>query len=167
VTDATITLLPDGSFVCERWPAWAHDGLRRLAELSEPDVPGRAHARLYPVPADDEERAAEWRRHVHPELFALLASAREVVTKDLATAKKGRSGTIRRLEIPAASVAAWIAALNAARLRLGVEADVDSKTMGAGLADLPEAQREAVALIDFFGWLQQTLIGGVDPEAAS
>ena len=36
------------------------------------------------MPSDDEEHRDEWRRWVHPDLHALLASAEELVEKDLA-----------------------------------------------------------------------------------
>lgn len=170
MTSATVARLPDGTVRLDRWPAWAHALLLRLPELSDPEVPGVAHDRLYPLPRvgdeHDEEHAEEWRRHVHPEIFSLLASAREIVRKDLDQAKRGKLGALRRLDIPPANLPGWIAALNAARLRLAAENDVDEAAMKAVLPDLPERLREPVALIDFFGWFQQTLVEGVDPESA-
>lgn len=167
MTSATVQRLPDGTVRLDRWPVWAHGLLLRLPDLSDPDVPGVAHGRLYPLPRDDEEHAEEWRRHVHPELFALLASAREIVGKDLAGARRGRLGSLKRMDIPPAHVPGWIAALNAARLRLAAEHSVDAAAMKADLASLPEELREPVATIDFFGWFQQTLVEGIDPEAAA
>lgn len=155
---------PDGSVAFVRWPHWVHETLLLLPDLAAPDVRGPAQERLYPVPGPGEA-AAEWRRNVHPELFALLASARDVVAADLVGARIGKLGTLLELKVPAAHLPGWIAALNAARLRIAAEAGVDGRTMATDIDDLPEALREPVALLDFFGFLQQTLIGGADPES--
>jgi hypothetical protein len=149
----------------DKWPLWAHGLLLRLPALSDPDVPGVAHDRLYPLPRDDAGHAEEWRRHVHPELFRLLASSREIVARDLAGARLGKAGSLRRMDIPPGHVGGWIAALNAARLRLAAEHGVDAAAMKAAIGDLPEPLREPVATIDFLGWFQQTLVEGADPEA--
>lgn len=166
MTSATVQRLPDGTVRLDKWPDWAHGLLLRLPALSDPDVPGVAHDRLYPLPRDDAGHAEEWRRHVHPELFSLLASAREIVEKDLTGARRGKLGSLKRMDIPPAHVPGWIAALNAARLRIAAEHDVDAAAMKAALPDLPEPLREPVAMIDFFGWFQQTLVEGLDPESA-
>lgn len=134
--------------------------------------PEAARARLFPEPGDDPRMREEWRRLVHPELFALLASARAIVLRDLRGLRPSPSelgmGTWR-LEIPPEHVNAWISALNAARLTLGaihgIESEEDLRVGEEGPedegdpADPPEAERRlAVTKIHLLGELQAMLI---------
>lgn len=152
----------DGSFELRDWPSRLASLLDLLAVLAGPEVPdGPERERLFPSPSDDAGVRDEWRRHVHPDLFALFAESRDVVAADLDASDRGKRGRLHRLEIPAAHVPAWIAALNTARLRLAASAGVDAGAMRAPPAELTDAMHAAVARIDFFGTLQAHLIEGV------
>lgn len=148
-----------GGFVVERWPVWAARLLEHLAVLAAPDpIAPEVKDRLYPAVGDDEKRRAEWARNVHPELFALVESARTVVIADLAGAERGTRGALTRLEVPAEHVPAWISALNTARLHLATLHDIDAGAMRAPSHDLTDEKRGPVGLIDFYGWIQGLLV---------
>lgn len=96
--------------------------------LDKPE--GEARRRLFPEPSHDEKQKAEWERLVRPELFALLASAREILLRDLRGVEPAEPlGGVPRwnVTIPAQHVNAWISALNAARLALGAQHGVESE----------------------------------------
>jgi len=106
-----------------------------LAALAEvPDLidkpEGDVKKRLFPEPSDDATQKADWERLVRPELFALLASAREILLRDLRGVGPAEPlGGVPRwsVTVPAQHVNAWIAALNAARLALGAEHGIESE----------------------------------------
>ena len=143
--------------------------LMELPELLGPDQPDPVKRRLFPDAAGNEETKDEWRRLVHPELFALLASARGIVTKDLAGLKPSGAdpdlGTWR-LEIPAAHVTGWISALNAGRLALGAVHEIENADDMHPAFDVgdPDGELEldalhvAVVKIHLLGELQAMLI---------
>lgn len=118
-----VTRQPDGSV--------SIDGLfpLHIAALTEvPDLidkpDGETRKRLFPEPSDDQHQREDWDRLVRPELFALLASAREILLRDLAGVGPADAvGGVPRwkVTVPAPHVNAWISALNAARLALGAE----------------------------------------------
>jgi hypothetical protein len=104
--------------------------LMEVPELLAPDAPDEVKRRLYPMPSDDADAQEEWRRLVHPELFALIASARDIMRRDLSALEQRREpGAMPawRVEIPAAHVEAWISGLNAARLALGARFGIESE----------------------------------------
>jgi hypothetical protein len=112
---------PDGSVVVDGIFPLLVASLLEVPELLE-NPEGPVRKRLFPEPAEDRKQCEDWERLVHPDLFALLASAREIVARDLRGLEPGEpfQGIPRwRLEIPPAHVNAWISALNAARLALG------------------------------------------------
>jgi hypothetical protein len=166
VTRAVVARLPDGSVELRSWPPWTARVLDEAVELARPDVPaGPGRDRLLqPAATDDPLDAAEWRLRVHPELFALFAASHAVVAADLAQAKRTPRGGLRLVHIPRDHVPAWIACLNAARLRLGAEHDVDAAAMAAPLDELPEERRAAVVRIDLLGIVEEHLISGIDRD---
>jgi hypothetical protein len=91
---------------------------------------GEARRRLFPEPSNDEKQKAEWERLVRPELFALLASAREILLRDLKGLELADPlGGVPRwnVTIPAQHMNAWISALNAARLALSAQHGIESE----------------------------------------
>lgn len=128
------------------------------ALLSAPPSPA-VERRLFPRPVDDDAQAAEWSRLVRPELFALLASSREVVARDLANRLED-DGDDHRVDIPAAHVAAWIHALGAVRLAIAERHGIGRTEMDPDTdrSDLPPAKRAAASRIDVYGWLQALLV---------
>lgn len=96
--------------------------------LEKPD--GDVRRRLFPDPSDEAKQKEDWDRLVRPELFALLASARDVLLRDLKGLELAEpmEGVPRwNVTIPAQHVNAWISALNAARLALGAQHDVETE----------------------------------------
>ncbi len=96
--------------------------------LDKPE--GDVRRRLFPEPSDDAKQKDEWDRLVRPELFALLASAREILVRDLRALEPAEPlGGVPRwnVSVPAQHVNAWISALNAARLALGAAHGVESE----------------------------------------
>ena len=164
MTKVTLKRLPDGGFELANWPRWGAEILEHLPVLADPDpVAPSVQARLYPSPTKDDVRNAEWARHVRPELFALVASARDIVLVDLSTADRNLRGGIKRLVIPPTHVRGWISALNVARLHLAALHDVDAGAMRAPFDELTPKLRGPVELIDFYGWMQGWLVDAVTP----
>ncbi len=149
--------------------------LMELPELLGPDQPDAVKRRLFPDVTHDDDARDEWRRLVHPELFALLASAREIVQTDLAGLQPSdpEAGFVTwRLEIPAAHVTGWISALNAGRLALGAAHEIENADdmhpefdSGDPDAELElDEQRIAVVKIHLLGELQAMLIMDQHPS---
>ncbi len=135
-----------------------------LPSLLRDDPPEGVGKRLFPVPTDDDERNDEWKRLVHPDLFALLASSRAIVERDLVGVHVGARAA-SRVRIPPKNVSAWVAALNAARLTIAETNGVGEREMSTHIARLPARQADAVVRIHVYGWLQQLLIEVTDPLA--
>jgi hypothetical protein len=164
VKKAVVVRLPDGGVELRDWPSWAARVLDEVPVLSDPALPrGAAHDRIFPTAAatKDTAQADEWRRNVHPELFALFASAREIVSKDLAASDRGPRGKLRRLTIPHKHLEGWISALQTARLHLASVFGVDADAMRAPLDQLPDEQRGVVLRIDLLAELQYHMVRGV------
>ncbi|MHC4818592.1 MAG: DUF2017 family protein [Planctomycetota bacterium] len=147
--------------------------LLEMPGLLGPDQPDEVKQRLFPDPSEDDEIRKDWARLVQPELYALLASAKEIVLKDLG--KLVPSGGVCRLEIPEPHINAWIGALNAARLALGaihgVEDEDDLHPFGDPddeeddeVVELDE-RRLAIVKIHLLGELQALLVLEQDPES--
>ncbi len=116
-----ITRQPDGSAAIKGLFPLHVEALVEVPELLEKPE-GEARQRLFPDPSDDAKQREDWERLVRPELFALLASAKEIVARDLkGLVPTTPLGPVPRwnLTVPAQHVNAWISALNAARLALG------------------------------------------------
>lgn len=173
VTDA------DGSVQFLRWPKRFALLLDLLVVFADPDYeePGTSvgadtvRARLFPSPfggtaggsppvpgGEDAARLAEWERNVRPELRALFDSARAIVACDLAAAKRGSRGGIVRLLIPAPHRAAWVSALQIARLAIAERHKIDAGAMRAPPSEVTEELRAPIVLIDFYAMIQGALL---------
>jgi hypothetical protein len=143
--------------------------LVELPELIGRDQPPAVRRRLYPPPGDDEQMREEWERLMVPELFALLASSRDIVRKDLGPLAKRlveaeESFEDGELVVPPEHVNGWISALNAARLALGAIYEVNADDMSEDRHPVVfDAREAAIARIDVFAWFQGTLIHGTHP----
>lgn len=153
----------DGALRIDGVPATLVQVLREMPGLLGADQPEAVRRRLFPDPSDDEETAAEWRRTQHPELFALLADARTIVEADLRSMAPGSSKRTWRLEIPAAHAAAWISALNAARLALGAKHEITAADMDPDREPTTDERGLAILRIDLYAWLQVALIEATAP----
>jgi hypothetical protein len=158
----------DGGLRLDDLAPWFVSVLLEIPDLLEPDQPDEVLKRLYPEPSDDKGQIEEWEKFVHPDLFALIASAREIVMKDLASLVPADTesplGTWE-MRVPAEHVNAWISALNAARLALGAANSIEEEDMNDD--DMSEEswddKRMAVAKIHLLGWLQQMIIEDISP----
>jgi Domain of unknown function (DUF2017) len=162
--------LEDGSLAFVNLEPWLAAILFELPGLLHPDQPDAVKDRLYPYPADEEEAKDEWRRLVHPDLFALIASARDVVQHDLARVELGDPDDEdggSRLVIPHKHIAAWISAVNAARLTLAAANDIEQDEMDQAHEGFPESLGPekiiAITRINLLGWVQEMLILAESP----
>ena len=157
---------PDGSVLLAGLaPAFVHV-LHELPSLLDAEDEA-IHGRLFPYPSDDPDERKEWERLVHPDLFALVRSAREIVAKDLAGLVEDPDAPFFPtwdLVIPAQHVQGWLAALNAGRLALGARHGIEEDDMADLMpADEIDERRTVVLKIHLLGWLQQVLIEGLHP----
>jgi len=154
----------DGSLVFDELAPWFVSVLLELPHLLGPDPPDAVRARLFPHPHEDGEECKDWEKYVHPELYSLLASAREIVVTDVSglSPSAAEDGIdLWKMRIPSAHINAWLSALGAGRLALGALHDVDEDAMNEDRledADSWGEQRVAVAKIHLLGWLQQMIL---------
>jgi hypothetical protein len=148
---------PDGDLVLSGLSPWLVAAIFELPGILAAEPSDEVRKRLYPSPSEDNEAMdEEWARLVHPELFALLASAREIVERDIGNLS---------LTVPADHVQAWISALNAARLTLAETHGVEEDDL-EGRADTEgwsEEKEGAVVRLEMLGWFQEMLIRAVAP----
>jgi hypothetical protein len=158
-----LTREEDGGLRFSNLAPWFVSVLLELPQLLEKDQDDPVRERLYPTPTEDDEENEAWKRLVHPDLFALVASARSVVVKDLGGLVPSDDteplGTWTVVIAPE-HVNAWISALNAARLAIGARNDIEEEDMNDESPDLDawDSKRVAVAKIHLLGWLQQMII---------
>jgi len=172
VKEAVVVRMPDGGVELRDWPSWAVKVLDEVPVLADPGLSlGAAHDRLFPMAtadtADtgDTAGADEWKRNVHPELFALFASAREIVVKDLAASDRGARGKLRRMTIPREHLEGWISALQTARLNLASTFGIDGDAMRLPIDELPDTRRGVVLRIDLLAELQFHIVRGYEESS--
>ena len=126
----------------------------RLLRCEDPEV----RERLFPPACDDEEEERQWRRLAGTELEHLYLSQGEVVRKDLANLTQAGEGEFA-LPLPEEHRAAWLAALNAARLTLYILHDLRPGDMEAGdIAEVEPEKEMALVRIHIMAYLQELLI---------
>ena len=182
MTMPSVALLSDGGIRFADLSLWFTTALLELDEVLDPDQPERVKRRLYPLPSDDAEEAAEWERLVHPDLFALVASARAIVLEDLngletslrtspvpPSAEDGDEGIRANaavgwgMTIPGEHVQAWISALQTARLTLAELHEVGESESSEDIDPL-DARSMAIAKMRTYAWLLELVLECVDPE---
>ena len=162
MSELQLSWKPDGTAVFVGLPLWLVAVLRELPSHLAPEQPDVVRGRLFPRPSDDEEHNVEWQRVVVPELFALIASAREIVERDLeAIPYPDASQETHTLEIPAAHVDAWISALNTTRLTLGAVHAVGQEDLESEEPPPFDERGIAIEKIQLFGLFQHLLIDGM------
>ncbi len=151
---------PDGGITMLFLPTDLSDLLLGLPAILDSDDRPEVRSRLYPAPSDDEEANADWERLMVPELFALIASARDVMARDLETLELTRDHPVGgRLDIPPEHSSAWISGLNAARLVLGAIHGIDADDMADDAVFLEDGERaRAIVLVHLLGELQGVMI---------
>lgn len=158
-----VRVLKDGSVsIAGLQPAFVA-ALADLPQALQDDGNEKVRRRLYPEPSEDRAQQEEWARLVRPELFALVASAREVVAKDLARLRRARGQqAVWNLKIPSRHVNAWLSALQAARLALGARHDIGEAEMEGRTTDLDETRQLALVKIHILAWIQELLIEAME-----
>ncbi len=159
MNDPRLMRRPDGTLVLDSLAPWFLASIAELPDLLAPDQPDEVKGRLFPDPSADAEQQEEWKRLVVPELFALLASARQIVAHDLKAIEPtdGRDPAWR-LPIPGEHLHAWISALHAGRLTLSERHDIGEREMAGDVGELPTAQRLAMVKIHLLGWLEELFV---------
>ncbi|MHC4409943.1 MAG: DUF2017 family protein [Planctomycetota bacterium] len=168
-----VTRMSDGSVRLSELAPWFVGVMLELPDLLNSDQPEDVSRRLYPEPSDDEEQKKDWEKFVRPELFALVATAREIVIKDIGGMGPDEDASgmaLWELLIPEQHVHGWISALNVARLTLSekfkiAEGDMiepDDEELDPEAVEWSE-KRFAVARIHLLGYLQGMLIEEQSP----
>jgi hypothetical protein len=126
--------------------------LPRILELRDNPV---ARARLLPPPTrEDTPINQEWKESVEPDLRHLLASAGEIITRDLTGLRPSpRLPDCCFVTFPTTHTLAWMSALNQARLILAALANVDEIDMNLPYSQLKGEKVLAIIQIDAFGVL--------------
>ncbi|MEM7205630.1 MAG: DUF2017 family protein [Planctomycetota bacterium] len=133
------------------------DTLMRMPEWLQSDDP-RARSRLFPAAYTDADDLADWQRYAHPDLAHLYASRVELISTDLASLDADEEMTFQMI-IPDKHGAAWLSALNGARLVLYSLHDLTVEDMETDPADLDDVDKELVLLrIHVMAYLQELLI---------
>lgn len=118
-----------------------------------------ALARLLPdAYGDDPEAATEFRRYTEQDLRAGKRANASAVLASLAPLE-GRGG---RLVLDRDQADCWLGCLNDLRLVLGTRLEVTEETELDPDAEDPRAQ--ALQVYGWLGWLQESLLGCVDPR---
>jgi len=141
---------------------WIVAMLRELTDELRITPDSAVGQRLFPDPydAEEEQENAEWRRLVHPDLFALLASAREILASDLEQLEieDDDGELVARVCVPASHMHAWLHALGAARQALAAEHEIGAEDMDEEELEVYDERSAALARVHLLGWLQQLLV---------
>ena len=120
-----------------------------------------ALARLLPdAYGDDERAAADFRRYTEADLRAGKRAAAGSVLATLAPVL----GTGGRLALDRDEADAWLGALNDLRLVLGTRLEVTEETELEPAGEDPRSQ--GLQVYGWLGWLQESLLGCLDPRTA-
>ena len=133
------------------------DTLLRIPEWLRSDDP-RVRDRLLPPAYEDDDLQDEWCQLVGGELEHLFKSRCELVEQDLQEMTVD-DDLVFSLPIPREHCAAWLSALNAARLALFAMHDLEAEDMEVDLADIEDGDKELVVLrIHIMAFLQEMMI---------
>ena len=131
--------------------------LKQLPELLRVED-AEVRDRLLPDTYDDYESAEQWRRYAQPELEHLFASRAELVAKDLEMLGSDDEDGFS-LIIPSEHRAAWLSALNAARITMFITSGLEAKELEADPGTLGDYERDLmVARIDALAFVQQLML---------
>ena len=160
--DVLIAVVSDLLVLLGEEDAGSDDPLAALVGLSDgpaepPEDP--ALARLLPdAYGDDEAAATEFRRYTERDLRAGKRGHAAVVLASLAPL----ADVGGRLVLDRDQADAWLGCLNDVRLVLGTRLGVTEETELDPRSDDPRAQ--ALQVYGWLGWLQESLLGCVDPR---
>lgn len=145
----SVTITDDGGLLLSHLAPWFVSVLFEVPDLLDADQPDAVKRRLYPEPSEDPEQSKEWQKYVHPDLFALLASAREIMQRDLETLSPMVESVppgLWGVTVQKEHISAWISAMNAARLTLAATYGIEEEDMDAGVLQFevePEPDEDA------------------------
>ena len=136
------------------------DCLQLLPDILEQRDASAAHHRLFPDPVPgDIATNDDWHRLIGPELRHLFVAAGETVARDLTALQPDpKNETQWQLTFPAEHLAAWLSALNQARLILGELHQVTEDDMNSADLDLRRPKDLALFQIHILGFLLQQLV---------
>lgn len=155
------------------------DLLVRIVESGNPGDHPAARERLFsaPVAAGEPQMLDDWKEYVEPELSSLFRTAQETVEQDLAGLPRSQNDwtgdvhaleevaftpTEHRLSIPREHAAAWLSALNQARLVISARRGFDERAMSEEFPLPPFDQRQLELFqVHFYDDLQQLLLQGL------
>ena len=142
------------------------DCLQSLHEITDQrDAPG-IRDRLFPNPTTtDNESNRDWQRLITPDLQHLFAAAADTVAGDLARVTADpRHKHHFQITFPADHHAAWMSAVNQARLILAELFTINEADMTKTDFDLDQPKDLAVFRIHILGYLLELLVGHTDNE---
>jgi hypothetical protein len=129
------------------------------ALLAEPQPPA-VRERLLPDPSKQAAVNRDWRELIAPELEALWRANYELMAADLGRMEKdGAHRDCWRVEFPANHAAAWLSAINQARLVLASRWNVTEEDMNRPAEDLKPTERDHdIFLIHLLAYAEQLFI---------
>ncbi|MBI5818571.1 MAG: DUF2017 family protein [Verrucomicrobia bacterium] len=120
---------------------WRHVLVGVPALLAEPQPPA-VQERLFPNPSNQAAINRDWRELIAPELEALWRTNYELMAADLGRVEKDPAHRrYWRVAFPANHAAAWLSALNQARLVMASRWDVTEGDMTRPVEELEPTER--------------------------
>ena len=159
--------LPDGRLCLAGVDkSWRHILLSVPVLLAEPQPPA-VRERLLPDPSTQEAINRDWRELVAPELEALWRTNYELMAADLERMEKDPAHPdFWRTVFPANHTAAWLSAVNQARLVMASRWDVTEEDMNRPAEDLQPNERDHdIFLIHLLSYVEQLFIEVEDGSA--
>lgn len=148
---------PDGTVLLDDLTTLYADTLLRVPGFLEIDDP-KVKRRLFPEVYDDEDDIEQWRRYAGTEIEHLFLSRKQALTKDLETLER-RSARRFKMHIARGHERLWLQSLNAARLALFAQHDLDQAHMEIDPADAESEDKEiALVRIHVLAHVQEVLI---------
>ena len=139
--------------------SWRHLLGGVTALLLEPQPPS-VRERLLPKPTKHEAINRDWNEWVVPELEALWRANHELMAADLGRLEKDPAHRgCWRVVLPSNHAAAWLSALNEARLVLGSRWDVTEADMTRPMEEFTPTERDNdIFLIHLLAYVEQLFI---------
>jgi hypothetical protein len=142
--------------------------LRQIPASTKTECVPAAERRLFSVPADPTERelCAEWKLYVQPELRRLFGTATDTVASDLQQLNESEKPFANcTLRIPHEHAAAWLNALNQARLVIAAKYNFTEQELCDHYRS-PIGSRRDLSLfqVNFYGFLQEFILRDLESE---
>lgn len=138
---------------------WRHVLAEVPTLLAEPQPPA-VRERLFPNPSNQASINRDWHELIAPELEALWRANHELMTADLGRVEKDPAHRgCWRVVFPANHAAAWLSAINQARLVIASRWDVTEEDMKRPPEDLRPIERDHdIFLIHLLAYVEQLFI---------